>query len=213
MEEGLVASPPYRIVRLRDAADRLVRRPWITRSHPVDNRRSAATRDAERRGDIGSKLQCPTWSKAVADLKDLLGTWTMLSWRKETIATGETVDALGPDPVGYVTYGADGRMNAIVVRRDRPAPETLPPTDTEKLRLFDSMLAYSGTYTLDDEKVMAEIGGHCVRNNCYQCHLVLSRRNHRSSAKRQGGVSPTAHCGTDVGKIQRNQRAVDQHAQ
>jgi len=88
----------------------------------------------------------------VADLKDLLGTWTMLSWKKETVATGETVDGLGPDPVGYITYGADGRMHAIVVRRDRPAPETLPPTDTERLRLFDSMIAYSGTYTLDNEK-------------------------------------------------------------
>jgi hypothetical protein len=29
MEEGLAASRPYRIVRLRDAADRLVPTPWI----------------------------------------------------------------------------------------------------------------------------------------------------------------------------------------
>ena len=50
---------------------------------------------------LGSKLQCPNWSKAVADLKDLLGTWAPLSWEKETIATGETIDVLGPDPVGY----------------------------------------------------------------------------------------------------------------
>jgi Lipocalin-like domain len=106
---------------------------------------------------LGSKLQCPNWSKAVADLKDLLGTWTMLSWKKEIIATGQIVDALGPDPVGYITYGTDGRMHAIVLRRDRLAPETLPPTATEKLRLFDSMLAYSGTYTLDDEKVIHHV--------------------------------------------------------
>jgi len=87
----------------------------------------------------------------VADL------WAPLSWKKETIATGETVDVLGPDPVGYITYGADGRMHAIIVRKDRPAPETLPPTDTQKLRLFDSMIAYSGTYTLDDEKVIHHV--------------------------------------------------------
>ena len=66
-------------------------------------------------------------------LKDLLGTWTMLSWKKETIATGETVDAHGPDPVGYITYGADGRVHVIVVRRDRPAPKTLPPTPIRAL--------------------------------------------------------------------------------
>jgi hypothetical protein len=51
----------------------------------------------------------------VADLKDVLGTWTMLSWKKETIATAETVDVLGPDPVGHITYGADGRMHVIGV--------------------------------------------------------------------------------------------------
>ena len=72
--------------------------------------------------------------------KDLLGTWMMLSWKKEDVATGETVDAHGPDPVGYITYGSDGRMHAIVVRRDRPPPQILPPTNTEKLRLFDSLL-------------------------------------------------------------------------
>ena len=93
----------------------------------------------------------------MADLKDLLGTWTPLSWKKETIATGETVDVLGPNPVGYISYGADRRMHAIIVRKDRPAPETLPPTDTQKLRLFDSMIAYSGTYTLDNEKVVHHV--------------------------------------------------------
>src|SRR5215471_2721904 len=109
-------------------------------------------------GILGSRLQCPIrGGNAMGEPKDLLGTWTMLSWKKETLATGETVDAHGPDPVGYITYGADGRVHAIVVRRDRPAPKTLPPTDTEKLRLFDSMLAYSGTYTLDDEKVIHHV--------------------------------------------------------
>ncbi len=48
-------------------------------------------------------------------------------------------------------------MHVIGVRRDRPSPQTLPPTDTEKLRLFDSMLAYSGTYTRDDEKVIHHV--------------------------------------------------------
>ena len=94
---------------------------------------------------------------AIGEPKDLLGTWTMLSWKKEAVATGETVDALGPDPVGYITYGSDGRMHAIVVRRDRPPPQILPPTNTEKLRLFDSLIAYSGTYTVDDKKVVHHV--------------------------------------------------------
>jgi hypothetical protein len=35
----------------------------------------------------------------VADLKDLLGTWAPLSWKKETIATGDTVDVLDDEKV------------------------------------------------------------------------------------------------------------------
>ncbi len=49
-------------------------------------------------------------------MKDFVGTWKMLSWKKETIATGETADVLGSDPVGYITHGADGRMRVIGVR-------------------------------------------------------------------------------------------------
>ena len=87
----------------------------------------------------------------------LLGTWRMLSWKREIVATGDLIDALGPDPVGYINYGADGRFYAIVVSRDRARPATLPPTNDEKLSLFNSMLAYAGTYTLDDEKAIHHV--------------------------------------------------------
>jgi Lipocalin-like domain len=92
----------------------------------------------------------------MASPTELLGTWTMLSWTKKSVVTGKTVDAFGPDPVGYLTYGADGRMHAIAVRRDRLVP-LQPPSDADKLRLFDSMIAYAGTYTLDDEKVIHHV--------------------------------------------------------
>ena len=49
----------------------------------------------------------------------LLGTWKMVSWTKEVVATGETCDALGPDPVGYISCQPDGDMMALVVRSDR----------------------------------------------------------------------------------------------
>jgi hypothetical protein len=87
----------------------------------------------------------------------LIGTWRMLSWTKEAAVTGTKVDVHGPDPVGFVTYGADGTVHAIVMRRDRPPPQTFPPSDAEKIRLFDSMLAYAGTYTLDDEKAVHHV--------------------------------------------------------
>jgi Lipocalin-like domain len=48
-------------------------------------------------------------------------------------------------------------MSAFVLKRDRRAPKGPVPTDEEKLNLFDSMLAYAGTYTLDDEKVVHHV--------------------------------------------------------
>lgn len=84
---------------------------------------------------------------------DLVGTWRMVSWKKEFTDSGELVDAHGPDPVGFVSYGADGRVHAIVVSKDRQNPREIPPSAEEKIALFDSMLAYSGTYSLHDSHV------------------------------------------------------------
>jgi hypothetical protein len=91
------------------------------------------------------------------DLAALLGTWKMISWKREVISTGATSDVMGPDPVGYINYGSDGRVYALVVRSDRPAPKALPTSDEDKLRLYDGMLAYAGTYTLDDEKAVHHV--------------------------------------------------------
>lgn len=93
----------------------------------------------------------------MVDRRALLGTWKMVSWQREIQATGERVDALGPDPVGYISYAPDGRFFAIVVRKDRPVPATLPPTDEDKLLLFGSKLAYAGTYTVDEEKAVHHV--------------------------------------------------------
>ncbi|HEX2136452.1 MAG TPA: lipocalin-like domain-containing protein [Microvirga sp.] len=93
----------------------------------------------------------------MTDAAALLGTWKMVSWQRENLATGEKVDALGPDPIGYINYGADGRFYALVVSRERPRPARLPPSSDEKLKLFDSMLAYAGTYSLDDDKAVHHV--------------------------------------------------------
>ena len=81
----------------------------------------------------------------------------MLTWQREFADTGERLDALGADPVGFVSYSDDGRVHAIVVKRDRRVPKSVPPSANEKLALFDSMLAYAGTYTLHDDHVVHHV--------------------------------------------------------
>jgi hypothetical protein len=66
----------------------------------------------------------------MADAKAVLGTWRMLSWYREFLDTGEKIDALGPDPGGYITYGADGRVMTLITGKDRKAPTGLVPAAT-----------------------------------------------------------------------------------
>ena len=87
----------------------------------------------------------------------LLGTWRMTSWRRKAVATGEVTDAMGSNPIGYIAYHADGRMMALVVSSHRPKLKGALPTDEEKAALFDSMLAYSASYTLEDDRVIHHV--------------------------------------------------------
>src|SRR5262245_24725398 len=76
----------------------------------------------------------------------LVGTWKMTSWTRELTATGEKSDAFGPNPFGWISYSANGRMMVLVVKSGRKAPAEIVPTDQERIALYGSMLAYSGAY-------------------------------------------------------------------
>jgi hypothetical protein len=83
----------------------------------------------------------------------LIGTWTMVSAVREEIPSGEKSDTFGANPHGFITYGPDGRMMAIITRRERTAPANGRATSTEAEALFRSMLSYAGSYTFDGRVV------------------------------------------------------------
>jgi hypothetical protein len=96
----------------------------------------------------------------MVDAAALLGTWRMVSWTRTATASGTVTDALGPDPIGYIAYHADGRMMAFVSARDRIKPNGGTAfTPDEKASLFDSMLAYSASYRIDGDKVVHHVDG------------------------------------------------------
>jgi hypothetical protein len=95
--------------------------------------------------------------RAMADTKSLLGTWKMVSWTQEIVATGATADVMGPSPIGYIAYHADGRMIALVFRRDRPPLSGAVPTNEEKVKLFDTMLAYTAAYTVEADRIIHHV--------------------------------------------------------
>jgi len=87
----------------------------------------------------------------------LIGSWKMLSWTYEVLETGEIHDALGKNPRGYIHYLPDGRIMVLVLKSDRPRPASLMPTAEEKLALYDTMFAYAGTYSVEQDRVIHHI--------------------------------------------------------
>lgn len=59
-----------------------------------------------------------------------------------------------PNPLGYITYGKDGRMMVVIVRHPRPKPEAIDKiSDQDAARLFRTMTAYGGTYRFDGKTI------------------------------------------------------------
>jgi hypothetical protein len=90
----------------------------------------------------------------IAAQEVLEGTWKLVSSKRTNTATNTTTDSFGPNPLGYIMYGKDGRMMVLMTRSDRPKPDSIDNiTDEQRQRLFSSMLAYSGTYKFDGKTI------------------------------------------------------------
>jgi hypothetical protein len=87
----------------------------------------------------------------------VIGTWRLQSYVREVSATGQRYNLFGDKPDGYIGYAPDGRMYALFINTDRVQPRDAVPTDEEKAKLFSTVTAYAGTYTLDSEKVVHHV--------------------------------------------------------
>ena len=82
-----------------------------------------------------------------------LGTWKLISYSREEIGTGKKTDLLGAHPSGFLSYSPDCRVHAILMADGRKAPDAVPPSDQEKINLYNSMIAYAGTYDIEGSNV------------------------------------------------------------
>ncbi|HEX7908474.1 MAG TPA: lipocalin-like domain-containing protein [Paraburkholderia sp.] len=86
-----------------------------------------------------------------------LGTWALQSNTTEDLATGEKTELFGAHPSGYISYGPDCRMSVILIKEGRKAPNTFVPTDAERVELYNGLVAYAGTYSIEGDKVSHHI--------------------------------------------------------
>jgi Lipocalin-like domain len=82
----------------------------------------------------------------------LIGTWKLTSWVTQVIGE-DSREPYGPNPKGRLVITPEGHWIVIITAANRQSSKT---TD-EKARLLDSMLAYSGKYRIDGNKVTTRV--------------------------------------------------------
>ncbi|NJO66878.1 MAG: lipocalin-like domain-containing protein [Leptolyngbyaceae cyanobacterium RM1_405_57] len=91
----------------------------------------------------------------------LIGIWKLISVTAIHLDGTVAQDVYGVNPMGYITYTAEGHMMVMFAKGDRPllsgdpnSPFALESIPSEELaQAFSSFNAYAGTYTINSNTV------------------------------------------------------------
>ena len=76
------------------------------------------------------------------------GAWRLVSYLVEEKTSGDTFKPMGDQPTGYALFTPEGRVSFTLTAEGRT-----PTTDREgDAALLSSLVAYSGTYRLEDDR-------------------------------------------------------------
>lgn len=89
---------------------------------------------------------------ASAQNAELLGVWKLKSWVAESIETSERRSVQGENPVGYLIVTPE-RFTAIITAAERKRAQT----DEDRLANFNSLLAYTGLYRIEGNKLTTKV--------------------------------------------------------
>jgi hypothetical protein len=85
------------------------------------------------------------------DANPLVGTWRLVSFDREIVATKEVVHAFGGHATGFAIYTANGRFMSMYIDSTRKPPAQPMATDSEAIDLYRSMSAYAGSYRVEGD--------------------------------------------------------------
>jgi hypothetical protein len=96
------------------------------------------------------------WSIAQAG-ESVVGSWRLLSWVQEDVESKIVQAVFGDNPVGVITYTSDGHMSVFIANPKRRAAGGPFATDAEAAALYRTMVAYSGSYSIDGNEVIHKV--------------------------------------------------------
>ena len=88
-----------------------------------------------------------------ADKDRIVGTWKLVAVSYEDAQSKERTPVLGEHPRGYQIATPEGRWIALVTADGRPVPKT----DEDRAKALRSMIAYSGRYRVEENKVITKV--------------------------------------------------------
>jgi len=87
------------------------------------------------------------------DRAKILGIWRLVSFEVEYQATGQKENTRGKNPRGYIIFTPEGRMAVVITNEGRKTPNT----DQDRADLFNTMVAYTGTYRIEGDKWITKV--------------------------------------------------------
>lgn len=82
------------------------------------------------------------------------GAWVLESYKVEDQATHQFIPAMGEHPTGRVIFTSDHRINFVLTGDNRNKNAT---TDAEKAALLDSVIAYTGKWSLKENQWCTDV--------------------------------------------------------
>ena len=99
-----------------------------------------------------------TWARpapAQDSASQLVGVWKYTSINVKEVATGKITYPKGENPTGHIVYTKGGHVAFVLVGDNRKAPAGTTATDAERISLFNTMGAASGTYKVEGNTILA----------------------------------------------------------
>jgi hypothetical protein len=87
-------------------------------------------------------------SASAQDARQLVGTWKLAAWQVQYVGE-EAKEPFGTNPKGRLIVAPDGYWSVIIAKADRK-PAT---NNAERAALLRSMVAYTGKFTVDGDKI------------------------------------------------------------
>jgi hypothetical protein len=95
---------------------------------------------------------CCCQSAFAEDAKQLVGTWKLAAWQVQYVGE-EAKEPFGANPKGRMIVAPDGYWTVIIAKADRK-PAT---NNAERAALLRSMVAYTGKFTVDGDKITSTV--------------------------------------------------------